>query len=651
MNARRRARMVGAGLTAGMVLLGTAAAATPAYSAPGDQPTKPTKPGQPDRGGKGDGAAGKPKREKDTAPPSEPALGDVTVKPKGRVELPVTAEKDAKVVVREDGGRIVARTQATGAPEVLSWTTNHGEHEYSVVATDKARNASDAATISVDVDARAPRVKRFAVTAGDEKDSRSSVQIRTEAGVDFRLLIDGKVVDSGTTKDGRIDQALELADGRHAVRLELTDEVGNKSGDARRLVVRIPELSVNAEVLSEPTDTVQVVRVTGMAGTTAVVSVPGQADLRVKLPRGEAEVELTLEDGSYDPTVTVTDSQGRTGTVTLAGLSVDTTPPELAVGVDQRRADEGKLVAEVTADQDSVVSWQLLDGDRVVADGKYVALGDPQKIERDVEEGSFDLEVTATDTFDRTTVDRTAVSVAADPLSASTLALIVLAALVAVGAAVGGTISFRRHRRRTLGLTRKVKPRKVKGRKAKARVAQVDREAEVAFADADELWRRRHDALTTLLDVANGAAPVVPVLPELEPLPDEQVLYQVGAELTEMMDSDRLEVTLGSSDGELVVTTHRVAFVSREQERRDWWLPLVEQLRHKDHRRTTIKLRDSDTRSWLEYDDPEITRLYVDLVVAGQNGTRGAYVAGLAQGLRDHEMRRPTPPGHEPARA
>jgi hypothetical protein len=655
MKGRKRAQLVGAALTAGTVLLGTAGAATPAYSAPGDKPStqkpgdeKPTGPARPGKPGK---PAKPAKPEKDTEAPAAPRLGEVTVAPKGAVTLPVTAEKDAKVVVREDAGRVVARTKATGAAQLLEWKTEHGEHVYSVTATDKARNASDAATVTVEVDARGPRIKRFDLTAGTPEDSRSTIRLRTEDGADYRLLVDRKVIDEGTTEDGRIDQVLGLANGRHPVRIELLDEVGNRTAETRQLVVRIPELEVDAELLSEVTDTVQVMRVEAMAGTTAVLSVPGQADLRFKLPKGEAEVELTLEDGTYeDATVTVTDRQRRTGTASLPDIVVDTTPPEVEVTLDRQAAAEGRLVAEVTADEDTVVSWELLDADRVVASGKYVALGGPQSLERDVEEGSYELEVTATDTFDRTTVDRVPAAVAADPMSASTIALLVLAALAAIGGAVGGTIAYRRHRRRTLGVPRKEKVQKVKGRKAKARVAATNREQEVEFAQADEAWHRRHDALRTLLDLADGAAPAVAVLPELEPLPDEKVLYMVGADLTEMMDSDRLEVALGSSDGELVVTTHRFAFVSREQ-RRDWWLPLVEQLRHRDHRHTSVKLRDSDTRSWVEYDDPEVTRLYLDFAMAGQNGTRGAYVAGLAQGLRDHEMRRPTPPGQEPVRA
>ncbi|WP_148571993.1 hypothetical protein [Nocardioides caldifontis] len=663
MKGRKRAQLVGAALTAGMVLLGTAGAATPAYSAPDDSTRTPSTPGKQkpgdDKGGKRDqddsstkpGKPEKEKPEKDTEAPAAPRLGEATVAPKGAVELPVTAEKDAKVVVREDGGRVVGRTRATGSPQVLKWRTRHGEHEYSVTATDKAKNESDAATVTVDVDARAPKIRRFELTPGTADDSRSSMLLRTEGGAAYRLLVDREVVDEGTTEDGHLDQVLDLANGRHPVRIELVDEVGNRAVETRQLVVRIPELEVDAEVLSEVTDSVQVVRVEAMAGTTAVLAVPGQADLRFKLPKGKAEVELPLADGTYDDaTVTVTDRQGRTGTVELPTVVVDTTPPDLSVSVDRAVAAEGRLDAEITADEDTVVDWELLDAGRVVESGKYVALGGPQALERDVEEGSYELEVTATDTFDRTTVDRVKVAVAADPMSASTIALLVLAALAVVGAAVGGTIAYLRHRRRTLGVVRKEKVRKVKGRKAKARVAEISREQEVAFAEASELWRRRHEALTTLLDIANGAAPVVPVLEGLEPLPDEQVLYMVGADLTDMMDSDRLDVTLGSADGELVVTTHRFAFVGPEQ-RRDWWLPLVEQLRHRDHRHTSIKLRDSDTRSWLEYDDPEVTRLYLDFAMAGQNGTRTAYVAGLAQGLRDHEMRRPTPPGQQPVRA
>jgi hypothetical protein len=108
------------------------------------------------------------------------------------------------------------------------------------------------------------------------------------------------------------------------------------------------------------------------------------------------------------------------------------------------------------------------------------------------------------------------------------------------------------------------------------------------------------------------------------------------------MDAVGANAALESDEGHLVVTDQRFAFVGEHS--RDFWVALVERVRHLAHDRTMVKLWDNETWSGFAYDDAEITRLYLDLVMAGKTGTREAYLAGLGQGLRDHEMRRPMPP-------
>ena len=361
----------------GLVLLGMVGLAVPAYSAPEDcegprscQP-KPDKPPQP---------------PPDTKAPPAPRLGALTVDPKGKVELLVTAEAGAKVVLEEDGTRVVARATATGAPQLLGWTTTDGSHTYAVTATDEAKNKSVPASVTADVDATAPPVKRFVTRSGTGKNSLSQVEVVTEPDTAFRLLVGAKVVQRGTARDGRIAQSLDLADGRHKVRVELEDQVGNLRKATRSLVVRIPSLDVRARWTSEVTDLPQVIQVWAPAASRGVVEVPGERPQEFRLQDGTAEVELGLTDGSYqDVTVTIRDKQGRTGTATLADITVDTTAPVLAVELDRGAATEGKLSAEVSTDESTVVSWRLLDGEEVVAAGEYVAVGVDQQIGRDVD--------------------------------------------------------------------------------------------------------------------------------------------------------------------------------------------------------------------------------------------------------------------------
>ena len=87
------------------------------------------------------------------------------------------------------------------------------------------------------------------------------------------------------------------------------------------------------------------------------------------------------------------------------------------------------------------------------------------------------------------------------------------------------------------------------------------------------------------------------------------------------------------------MTDRRLAFVGATS--RDWNLSLVDRLRHLDHERTVLSLRDAGGWSGVSY-DTQMTRQYLDLALARAQGA--PYDGIVERGLRDHELRRPTPP-------
>ncbi len=612
-------------MTSALVLIGMMGAAAPAYSAPEQCPRGPScSNGKPDR----------PEKPEDKSAPAAPLLGEAVPGPDGLVQLPLTAEKDAQVVVRERG-EIVAEAVATGATQALSWSTRTGTHTYRVSATDEARNKSEPAVVIVEADATPPTVELVA-TSGTGSDTRSLVELTTEPDTDYVLFVDGEVVDEGSAAAKRITRRLDLADGPHQVGAEVEDAVGNVTTVLRPLEVRITALDVDAEVVSEPDDKVQVVSVTASAATTGTVRIADEAPRRFRLQAGRARIRLDLGEGTYeDVTVTVRDDRGRSGRVRIPDMIVDSTAPVVTIATDQAAAAAGLLSLDVVADEGTAVAWRLLDeAGRTVRFGEYHSVGAGHPIEYALGEGTYDLEVTATDAYGRTTQQQASVRVTGEPVSTTVVVGAVLGIIVALGALGLAALALWRRRRATT-----TEPPEPQSRKAR-RVLAARQEDELArFEQADALWQRRHEALSRLLLVAQGTESV-PVPVELSPLPDERLLYTVAANLTEAGESGE---SVEATPGELLVTDQRVVFVG-EQHRRDWWHSLVAQVRHLDHRHTTFELRGSPHSPAVEYEDPEITRLYVDLARSGHDGGRATYLASIEQGLRHHEMRRPTPP-------
>ncbi len=583
-----------------------------------------------------------PKPPPDTVAPPPPDLGEPEVEPGGEITLAFAAEDRSLVEVVETGedaesDQPVAQRRANAQAQELRWTAESGERTYAVTATDREGNESEPATVTIEVDADPPVVRRFEVTSGDARDPRSRVLLVTEPGTTYDVTVDGESVASGTTADtGRevIERTLDLADGRYPVEVDLSDETGNTTEDREVLVVAVGDLFVRARLTSEPTDLSQVVDIRATPGATGAVEVAGQPPESFEVAEdGTATVRLSLADGEYDgAVVTVSDETGREGSTELTGFAVDTTLPELELALVDGIAEEGRLAFEVTAEEGSEVDWRVLDtAGRVVTLGTFIASVTPEVIDRDVDEGTYTVEVSTSDIFDRTAEQQTEVAVASDPLTPRTLALaglvllVLLLALFLVARRLWRRRQDRREERRALG------PRLS---------AQEDR---AAYERAEEAWVSQHQALTRLVHVAHGDVPDDLHLPVgFTLLPGEVALWSASARLVDMVESGGADAALEGGSGEVVVTDQRLAFVGGGgAASRDWWLVAVERVRHLDHERTVLRVRDVEGWAGVAY-DAQVTRQYLDLALARAQGA--AYDGIVDQGLRDHEMRRPTPP-------
>jgi hypothetical protein len=656
MTPRARLPLAGLLMATGSLLLVTTAPA-PAYAeiasqAPGKpgKPEKPEKPGDRDKPKK---KAEKPRPKPDRRAPAAPAIGGTSAGPGGSISVSVSAESGSRVVVRERGGGVVATGTGSGT---YTWYASTGSHSYVVTATDAAGNTSRASQVSATADATPPRLSAVQTAMGDRSDSRSRLTFVTDPGSSYRVLVDGKVVAQRSDPDARVALFLDVANGRHRVVLEVRDPVGNVRTWNGPLRVRIPRLDVAAAVVGKATNAVQRVSIQATPNATrGVVRVPGQGREEFRFFRGRATVRLTLPDGTYERVqVTVRDGRGRTGTRTLRPFAVDTTAPEVTARLDAAAAEKGRLRATVATDPGATIDWRVVDDTgAVVTSGDLVAdESGTATVDRDVAEGELSLTVSATDRYDRTTSTSLAATVAPDPWSYARTGLLV------GGPVAGGLLLVvllvpavpflaRRAVRARARLTARRIDRAALAR-ARDQLATFE-----GFEELDELelealeeeladttanpavlpaQRSRHHAVETLLQVANhggGDGSIFPL--GLDLMPDERILHTTPGQLYETGE-DADELVLVGHEGEVVVTNRRLVFVGDVT--RDWWTGLIEEVDHVGEDRTVLRRWREDSWSGVVYDDAEVTRLYLDMLVAEQQGTRTAYLSRLEEELR-----------------
>ena len=634
--------LAGLTLVAAGMAVGTVAPAIAEETTPAAEQTQPKT--QPEARPKTE-----PKPVQDTTPPQRPTLGEATMEAGGTVRLAVQAESGSAVVVRE-GTEVVASTSASGTSETLSWRTTTGLHTYLVVATDAAGNVSDPAPVDLRVDATPPAAKGFRVTPGNDRDSLSAWRVVTQPGTAYTLLVDGNTVAEGTAEFRTYQQDLDLADGTHEVRLELRDQVGNLRVLEDTVTVDIPALWVAAKAVSGPADTQQVFKIAAPPMTRGFLRIPGVANERFELTDGRAEITLEVPEGSYEaPIVVVADSRDRKGTVELAPFEVDLTAPVLEVSAEAAAAERGVFSATITAGDGDTVRWSLVDDRGLVSlSGEYVADGTAQRLDRNVAEGSYALEVTAVDANGNETVETVDSAVAADPL-VNPDAVPALTITLVLWVLVGIAVLLRRRRAQVRALTGRVLSALRPGAKRAQLAAERERAiaeyaAELAaFEQEDAAWQVRRDALAGLVAAAQGVRVDRPGGAK----PKERVLCTVPARLVEQEVREDVQVAFETAAGELIVTDTRIAFVGEQDHRvqqRDWQLADLEGLRHIGSNRTLLQIEGEPLSFGVAYADAEVTRLYLELARALQLGTARSMLMMLVQGLRSHELRRPQAP-------
>lgn len=641
------------------------AAAAPETVPPAEEPTlaQPDREPQPERQPQRKPEPGPPK---DTTPPAPPTVGYTTVGPEGAVAMVVTAEAGAEIRVTDLTDRItrVATETATGSAQTLEWQADHGSRVYKLLAVDAARNASPERIISVKVDARGPKVRTFRFTPGNAEEPLSQLRVIAETGAAYTLVVDDEVVRRGTIKGGELETALDLADGRHAIRLELEDATGNVRTFERDVTVEVGALSLDVEHVSDPTEATQVFEVTGPIGTTGVLQVGEAASSRFDLGLGTATVRVTLPDGEYRADVSVTDAQGRSGGARVPAFSVDTTPPTVSLSVDPIRSAEGTFAADLTTEEGSRIDWELTTADGTpVDDGFIVGTGSTQRIERPLEEGSYELRVSVADALGNTAQDEVRARVTAAPLvSATTLAaLLGVLLLLLTWLLLGLLMAVRRTRRtgsdptRTELLLAALRPWRTAAQEHadktdhRAAVAAYVRRA-ASYEEDLRRWTERRGELGRLLEAAEGGGEPVDadLLPGVPALPGERLLAQVPVTVVEG-PTDRLDDLEEREGGTLLVTDRRLVLDGAEP--RTWDLAEVERVRHLGGDHTLFRLWGEDGWAGIGYAEEPLARSYLQIALAGDGEDRASLARTFHHGLAGHDMLRPQPPVHPDARA
>lgn len=593
--------------------------------------------------------------------PSSPKVGVPETGPAGLVRIPVSATAGTTVQVL-DGPTVVATAYAGGAVQWIELTAPTGHHRYRVSATDYAGAVSRPAKVVVEADATPPVAQRVRVVRGTPADARTRINLTTDPGTTYAITVDGLPMADGTTSNGAVGLAADLADGAHVFSIGLTDAAGNQRYVDRTVQVAVPRLRVRAEVTSAADATTQVVEVSGTPGATAVVTVPGQGSRRTTIgDTGSGEATFELTDGSYTGArVRISDAAGRRGTTRVAPFTVDSAAPLLAV--DDLGGEEA-WAARVTAEPGSRVTWQLRDGaDGVLADGSFTADAEPRRVEAgEVAEGEHAVIVTATDAAGNTTTRDLTTTVDGTPISAgdvaasagSILVLVIgLGLLSLIVSAQREKVAARREReamRDAAAADAREKDDAARHRAAQVAAYQdrlVDYEHAALLHEQDlEVWDRRRAHLADLAQRAKldrGIRPTGFTAFKLRAW--EQVYCTVPGSMVEVRQRQGGNHVTVVDDGDVTVTTDRVVFAGFK--RREWSLSQLEAMEHMGADRTMMKVSSRKTWSGVTYADPSHTRLCIALAASDQAGTRDEVVAAAQRALVAHDAERPVPPEH-----
>jgi len=181
-----------------------------------------------------------------------------------------------------------------------------------------------------------------------------------------------------------------------------------------------------------------------------------------------------------------------------------------------------------------------------------------------------------------------------------------------------------------LTLARSVRRRRAAAALQAASMSRHDEAVRSYKASALE-WQRRREELRTLLDAAqSGGTAQAPAGLALQR--GERVYLTTTATLEGQGNAAEVH-------GTLTITSRRIVL-----DEQVWDLDTIAQLRHDGPDRTLLLLCQQQGWIGLSYADEPVTRMYLELVVSTSGTSRSELLRNVAQGLNDHELRRPRTP-------
>ncbi|WP_405326018.1 Ig-like domain-containing protein [Leeuwenhoekiella sp. LLG6367-2.1] len=306
-----------------------------------------------------------------------------------------------------------------------------GTYNVDVTVTDTAGNtASDVTVDELTIDTVAPTVPTV-----DELVANTNTPTITgtlDSADEISVLVngitytegDGNLTDNGDgTWELEIPIGNEIPDGTYDVEVTVTDTAGNTASD-----VTVDELTIDTVAPTVPTVDELVANtntptITGTLDSADEISVlvngitytEGDGNLT---DNGDGTWELEIPvgneipDGTYDVVVTVTDTAGNTASdVTVDELTIDTVAPTVPT-VDELVANTSTPTITGTLDSADEISVTVNTVTYTEGDGNLTDNGDGTweleiPIGNEIPDGTYDVDVTVTDTAGNTASDAT----------------------------------------------------------------------------------------------------------------------------------------------------------------------------------------------------------------------------------------------------
>lgn len=591
----------------------------------------------------------------DYDPPSRPAISEPKTRARGQVAVTVTAEAGSNLVVTSGGKTVYERT-ATGGRQVVVFKGLDGTHQYSVQATDSSDNTSSVAKFKVTADGVAPSVEGAAITTGTSENAYTQVTFAPGEAAGYAIAVDGRRVIAGKADGGDEQVGFPVGNGHHRIVLKLADTVGNINTFEHEVDVEIASLTPAIEAVTRSNEGTRRFRIVGTPGSRGILSVAGQR-LPVSLETDSADVSVELPDGDYAAgSLAIEDQVGRTGSVAIPAFTIDTTSPLLKVRRIDDNSTTGRLAAHVKAEEGARVVWRILDeAGELVQRAKYIATGDVQTVDVDVEEGTATLQVEATDAADNTATDEFEAPIEADPLGVIEWLIFV----VVIGLVLGAGLLTWRRRHAIKGLVASQR-RALEVRRARRahdlalrHHAQLLQQHATLVADhlsREEAWRLRKKYLTQLHEESqfeDGSEPAVRELLGVKVKTGERVYSVVDGALLEERTRQNVPTLVEVERGRVAVTNLRVLFLGSSK-KREWAYDKVESMTEVGGDATLLRVSNRKTLSGVVYGDPERTRLHLALALHASYKDRQGIINRAATVLRNHENSRPVEPPPAP---